>query len=142
MPITPYLTVKNAAVAIDFYKTAFGATELYRLDMGGAVGHAELKMDETVLMLSDEFPDMGVLSPETLGGSGVGLHMYVPDVDAAVERAVAAGAKVVRPVEDQFYGDRSGKLMDPFGHVWWLATHKEDLMPEEIQRRATALYGG
>ena len=139
--ITPYLTVRDAAAAIDFYKTAFGAEEIYRISTGGTIGHAELRIGKALLMLSDEFPDMGVLSPETRGGSPVALHLYVDDVDAFADKAVAAGAKILRPVEDQFYGDRSGKLEDPFGHIWWFATHKEDLTPEEIKRRATELYG-
>jgi PhnB protein len=141
MSFTPYLTVRNAAAAIDFYKAGFGATELYRIEQGGAVGHAELRIGDTLLMLSDEFPDMDILGPETRGGSAVCMHLYVENADAAVERAVAAGAKVLRPVEDQFYGDRGGKFVDPFGHVWWFATRKEDLTPEEIKRRATALFG-
>jgi PhnB protein len=141
MAFTPYLTVRNASAAIDFYKAAFGATEQYRIEHGGAVGHAELTIGGSMLMLSDEFPEMDVLGPETRGGSAVCLHLYVPDVDAVVARAVAAGAKILRPVEDQFYGDRGGKIVDPFGHVWWFATHKEDVSPEEIKRRAAALYG-
>ena len=139
--ITPYLTVKNAAAAIDFYTEAFGARELYRLGTNGVIGHAELMIGQAQIMLSDEFPEMDVLSPESRGGSPVCLHLYVEDVDAFVGKAVAAGAKVVRPVEDQFYGDRGGKLLDPFGHVWWFATHIEDVSPEEMQRRAAALYG-
>jgi PhnB protein len=141
MSFTPYLTVRNAAAAIEFYKAAFGATELYRIEMGDAIGHAELRIGDTLLMLSDEFPDRGILSPATLGGSGVCMYFYVPDADAAVERAVAAGAKILRPVEDQFYGDRGGQFVDPFGHLWWFATHKEDVTPEEVKRRAAALFG-
>jgi len=140
---TPYLTVKNAAAAIEFYKKAFGATELFRLGApDGRIGHAEVKIGEAVIMLSDEYPDMNVLGPETIGGSPVTIHLYVENVDAMAKSAVEAGAKVERPVEDQFYGDRGGKFTDPFGHRWWLATHKEDVSPEEMKKRAAALYGG
>ncbi len=140
---TPYLCVKGAAAAIEFYKKAFGATESMRLGMpGGKIGHAEIKIGKAPIMLADEFPEMSVVSPQTLGGSPVTIHLYVEDVDAIAGQAVAAGAKVLRPVEDQFYGDRAGKLEDPFGHVWWIATHKEDVSPEEMQKRATALFGG
>jgi PhnB protein len=140
---TPYITVKNAAGAIEFYKKAFGAIELMRIGApDGKIGHAEIKIGEAMIMLSDEYPDMDVLSPETIGGSPVTIHLYVEDVDAMAARAVEAGAKMVRPVEDQFYGDRGGKFTDPFGHHWWLATHKEDIAPEEMKKRAAALYGG
>lgn len=140
--VTPYLTIRNAAGAIDFYKKAFGATELMRMaDPSGKVGHAELKIGDSPIMLSDEFPEMDVRSPETIGGSPVAIMLYVEDVDTIARQAVAAGAKIVKPVEDQFYGDRAGKLLDPFGHVWWIATHKEDLSPAEIRKRAAALYG-
>jgi PhnB protein len=139
----PYLTVKNAAAAIDFYKQAFGATELVRMAApDGKIGHAEIKIGDAMLMLSDEYPEMNVLSPETIGGSPVVIHLYVENVDVTAGQAIAAGAKVVRPVEDQFYGDRAGKFTDPFGHHWWLATHKEDVAPEEMKKRAAALYGG
>jgi len=139
---TPYLTVRNAAAAIDYYKRAFGAQELYRLDdLSGRIGHAEIMVGEATIMLSDEFPEADVLSPETIGGSPVVLHLYVEDVDATVNRAVQAGASVLRPVADQFYGDRGGKLKDPFGHLWWIATHKEDVSPEEMKKRADALFG-
>jgi PhnB protein len=139
----PYLTVKNAAAAIDFYKQAFGATELMRMAApDGKIGHAEIKIGDAVVMLSDEHPEMNVLSPETIGGSPVVIHLYVENVDVTAGQAIAAGAKVVRPVEDQFYGDRAGKFTDPFGHHWWLATHKEDVAPEEMKKRAAALYGG
>ena len=139
----PYLTVKNAAAAIDFYKQAFGATELMRMAApDGKIGHAEIKIGDAILMLSDEYPEMNVLSPETIGGSPVVIHLYVENVDVTAGQAIAAGAKVVKPVEDQFYGDRAGKFTDPFGHHWWLATHKEDVAPEEIKKRAAALFGG
>ena len=137
---TPYLIVKGAARAIEFYKQAFGATELMRLEgPGGRVGHAEIKIGDSPIMLADEFPEMGAVSPQSPGGgSSVGLCLYVADVDARFDRAVAAGAKVRRPVKDQFYGDRSGTLEDPFGHVWTIATHTEDVPPEEINRRFEA----
>jgi PhnB protein len=123
--VTPYLTVKGAAEAIDFYKKAFGATELMRFDgPGGKVMHAELKIGDSPVMLGDEAPEMGALGPHSRGGSSVGLLIYVEDVDARFARAIAAGAKEVRPVKDQFYGDRSGTLTDPFGHQWTIATHK------------------
>lgn len=140
--VTPYLCVKDAARAIEFYKQAFGATErILMADPGGRIGHAEIKIGDALIMLADEFPEMGFLSPETTGGSPVMLHLYVKDVDAFFNQAVAAGAKAQRPVEDQFYGDRAGKLADPFGHVWYIATHKEDVSPEEMKRRAAALFG-
>jgi len=139
---TPYLCVRGAAAAIDFYTAVFGAIELYRMgDPGGGIGHAEMKLGEGIIMLSDEHPEMGVLSPQSIGGSPVSLLVYFEDVDAVAEKAVAAGAKFIRPLEDQFYGDRSAKLEDPFGHVWAIATHKEDVSPEEMQKRAAALYG-
>jgi PhnB protein len=137
--VTPYLIVKGAARALEFYKKAFNATELYRMEMpGGTVGHAEIQIGDSRIMLADEFPDMGARGPETLGGSPVGLCLYVEDVDAIFKQALAAGGKEERPVKDQFYGDRSGMLRDPFGHQWTIATHKEDLSPEEMQRRMAA----
>ncbi|MGH9836483.1 MAG: VOC family protein [Blastocatellia bacterium] len=140
--VTPYLCVKDAASAIEFYKHAFGATERMRMaDPGGRVGHAEIKIGDALIMLADEFPEMGFLSPQSTGGSPVMLHLYVEDVDAFFNQAVAAGAKAQRLVEDQFYGDRAGKLADPFGHVWYIATHKEDVPPEEMKKRAAALFG-
>ena len=141
--VTPYLYIRDAAAAIEFYKKAFGATELMTFaSPGGKVGHAEIKIGNSVVMLADEFPEMEVRSPQSLGGSPVGLLLYVEDVDAAVSRAVAAGAKVLRPVEDKFYGDRSGSVTDPFGHVWHIATHKEDVSLEEMERRAAAFHSG
>ena len=134
----PYLTVKDAARAIEFYKKAFGAVERGRLaDPSGKIGHAEITIGGSTIMLADEFPDYDAISPATLGGSPVKMHLYVDDVDAFAERAIAAGAKMVRPVEDQFYGDRSGQLADPFGYTWIVATHKEKLSLEEIQKRFT-----
>jgi PhnB protein len=138
---TPYLIVQNAAAAIEFYKRAFGATELMRLtDPRGKVGHAEIKIGDSPIMLADEMPEMGFRSPQSIGGAGVSLLLYVEDVDTRFRQATGAGAKVLRPVQDQFYGDRSGTLEDPFGHVWTLATHTEDVSMEEINRRAEALF--
>ena len=134
---TPYLIVKGAAAAIDFYKRAFGATEEMRMaDAQGRVGHAEIRIGDSVIMLADEQPAMGYRSPRSLGGSSVSILLYLDDVDEVFERAVNAGAKAQRPVADQFYGDRSGTLEDPFGHVWTVATHVEDVEPEEMKRRA------
>ena len=134
--ITPYLIVRNASKAIDFYKRAFGATEVMRLTgPGGTIGHAELRMGNSHVMLADEMPDMGHLGPESLKGTPVSFLLYFDDVDAQFDRALVAGATVKRPVENQFYGDRSGVLTDPFGHVWSLATHVEDVSPEEMDRR-------
>lgn len=134
---TPYLTIRNAAAAIDFYKHAFGATELFRMpDPSGKIGHAEIKIGDSPIMMSDEYPEMGARSPQTIGGVAGSICLYVDDVDTVFKRAIAAGAKQLRPVENQFYGDRSGKLEDPFGHVWMIGTHIEDVPPEEMQRRA------
>lgn len=133
---TPYLIVKGAAQAIDFYKRAFDATELFRMDgPEGRVGHAEIKIGDSVIMLADEAPDMGYRSPRSLGGAAVSTMLYVENVDDRFNRAVAAGAKVQRPLADQFYGDRSGTIEDPFGHVWTIATHVEDVAPAEMKRR-------
>lgn len=140
--VTPYLIVKDAAGAIEFYKKAFGATETARIvSPPGKVGHAEIRIGDSAIMLADEFPDMGARSPQSIGGSPVSILLYVEDVDAMVDRAVAAGAQVQRPIEDKFYGDRSGSIGDPFGHTWHIATRTEDLSPEEIQKRAAALFG-
>src|SRR5262245_34619398 len=137
---TPYLVLQNAAGAIEFYKKAFGATELMRLaSPDGKIGHAEIKIGDSPIMLADEFPDMGYRGPKALGGSPVSILLYVEDVDALFNQAVAAGATVKRPVKDEFYGDRSGNLEDPFGHVWTIATHKEDVSPEEIEKRFAAV---
>ena len=137
--ITPYLIIKGAAKAIDFYKKAFGAAEVLRLDCGNdQIMHAEIKIGDSMVMLADEFPDMGYKGPQAYGGSSVGLMIYVENVDARFNQAVAAGAKVTKPLQDQFYGDRSGTVTDPFGHVWTLATHKEDVPPDEIKRRFEA----
>jgi PhnB protein len=141
--VTPYLCVHDGAAAIEFYKQGFGATEKMRLpDPNGKIGHAEVKIGNALVMIADEFPEHGHISPKTLGGSTVKLHMYVEDVDAFFEKAVAAGAKVLIPVADQFYGDRSGRLEDPFGHIWLVSTHTEDVSPEEMQRRMEAYSQG
>ena len=140
--VTPYLIVSGASDAIAFYKKALGAQEVMRLaDPGGKVHHAEIKIGDSRIMMADEHPELQALSPKTVGGSPVSIHLYVADVDGAVERAVAAGAKLVRPVADQFYGDRVGGIEDPFGYRWFIATHKEDLTMDEIRRRAAAQRG-
>lgn len=138
--VTPYLIVHDAAGAIDFYKKAFGATELMRMPMpNGKIGHAEIKIGDSAIMLADECPEALARSPRALGGSTFGILIYVEDVDARFQRAVTAGAKVLRPVKDQFYGDRSGSLEDPYGHNWTIATHKEDLTAAEMDQRMAAL---
>lgn len=139
--ISPSLSIDGAAGAIDFYVEVFGATERMRFEDGGKIGHAELQIGDSVVMLADEYPDMGFLGPEKVGGSPVVLSVYVEDVDAVVERAKAKGATVTRPVEDRFYGDRSGQITDPFGHRWNVATHVEDVTPEEMDRRVEAMRG-
>lgn len=136
---TPYLIIKGASKALDFYKKAFGATELLRMPQpDGRIGHAEIKIGDSPIMLADEFPEMGARSPQALGGSPVSIMLYVDDVDSFSKQAVAAGMKVVRPVKDQFYGDRSGSFEDPFGHQWHISTHVEDVAPGELQKRAAA----
>jgi len=138
--VTPYLFVKGAASAIDYYKKVFGAQEIVRLNApNGLIGHAELRIGDSMVMLSDENPQWGNKSPQTLGGSATSLHVYVEDVDAVVQGALDAGAQLIRPVKDQFYGDRSGSLLDPFGHLWSVATHIEDVSPEEIKKRMIAV---
>ena len=140
--VTPYLICRNAEAAIEFYKKAFGAEELFRIGEPGMVGHAELKIGNAIIMMADEHPDMGAVSPEALGGTPVHLMIYVEDVDEFTAKAIEAGLEVLRPVSDQFYGDRSGQFRDPFGHTWAFATHKEDVSPEEMNARAAAMYGG
>lgn len=141
--ITPYLVIKNAAAAIDFYKAAFGAEEVMRMaDRSGRVQHAEVQIGDSRVMITDEWPEMGAKAPEAFGGSPVSLHLYVQDVDAMAARAASAGGKVLRPVQDQFYGDRAGTLTDPFGHTWHIATHIEDVSPDELRRRAEAMCKG
>jgi PhnB protein len=137
--VTPYLILNAAGDAIAFYKRAFGAIEVMRMDdPSGKVHHAEISIGGSRIMLADEHPEIEALSPKTIGGSPVSIHLYVEDVDGAVERVVAAGAKLVRPVADQFYGDRVGGIEDPFGYRWFIASHKEDLTMDEIRRRAAA----
>jgi PhnB protein len=137
--VTPYLIVSGAAKALDYYKKAFGAQELMRFDgPNGTIMHAEMQIGDARVMLADESPEMGHKSPQSLGGSGTGLMLYVDQVDKTFERAIAGGATVMKPVENQFYGDRSGSLTDPFGHVWTIATHVEDVAEDEMQRRMEA----
>jgi len=137
--VAPYLVVRDASGAIEFYKQAFGATEVMRLRMpDGRIGHAEIQIGDSRIMLSDEFPEYGYRGPEAFGGSPVAIHLFVEDVDALASKAIAGGAKVLQPVSDQFYGDRSGRLADPFGHSWIVSTHIEDVSPEEIARRTEA----
>ena len=139
--VTPYLCCRDAARAIEFYKKAFGATEIMRMGApDGKVGHAELQIGNSRVMIADEFPEMQFLSPASIGGTPITLHLYVEDVDAVVPRAVGAGAKVTRPVKDEFYGDRAGQVEDPFGYKWYVATHKEDLTMEEIEKRQKAAF--
>ena len=136
--VTPYLIIKGAADAIDFYKKAFGATELFRMDHEGKVGHAELKIGDSPIMLADESTEMGYKSPTTLGGTPVSIMIYVDDVDTIFKQAIGAGGEQQKAVQDQFYGDRSGTLKDPFGHVWHVATHVEDVSPQEMEKRMAA----
>jgi|SRR5882724_6274588 len=136
--VTPYLIIKGAADAIDFYKKAFGATELFRMEHEGKVGHAEIKIGDSPIMLADEHPGMGYVSPKTLGGTPVSLMIYVENVDTIYKQAIKSGGEEVKALQDQFYGDRSGTLKDPFGHVWTVATHKEDVTPEEMDKRIAA----
>lgn len=139
--VSPYLVVKNGVKLLEFYKAAFGAQELNRLVLpDGRLGHAEFRIGDSVIMMSDEFPEYGGKSPRTLGGTAVCIHLYVSNVDAVFKRALDTGARERKPVTDQFYGDRSGQLEDPSGHLWWVATHKEDLAPEELQRRVDAMF--
>jgi PhnB protein len=140
--LTPHLIVKGAGQAIEFYKKAFGAVEICRAPGpdGNTIMHAELKIGDSRLFLADEFPEMNCRGPQSIGGSPVAIHIYVEDVDAVFNQALAAGAQVVMPLEDAFWGDRYGKLTDPFGHQWSLATHKEDLPPEELSKRAQACF--
>ena len=135
--VTPYLCIDGAGAAIDFYRDVFGATERMRMPApDDTIGHAEVQIGDSVIMLSDEFPDMGMRGPRTLGGTPVTLSVYVDDVDTVFDRAVSAGATTLRPVEDQFYGDRSGQFEDPFGHRWSVASHIEDVPPDEMAKRA------
>jgi PhnB protein len=140
--VTPYLIVKDAAKALDFYKKAFNATELFRMQgEDGKIGHAEIKIGDSPVMLADEMPERGYKSPQSVGGTPVSLMIYVEDVDAIAKQAEGAGIKVKQPVKDQFYGDRSGNFEDPFGHIWTIATHIEDVAPEEMKRRIAKMTG-
>jgi PhnB protein len=137
--VTPYLIVKGASGALDFYKKAFGAEERVRMQgPDGKVGHAEIQIGNSCIMLADECPEMDARSPESIGGTPVSIMVYVQDVDSVVGQAVKAGAKLTRPVENQFYGDRAGAVVDPYGHKWHIATHVEDVSPEEMKKRAEA----
>lgn len=138
--ITPYLIIRGAAKALDFYQRAFKAVELFRmLAPDGRIGHAEIKIGDSIIMLADEHPEMGAKGPESCGGSPVRLMLYVENVDSIFAQAVEAGAMIERPLADQFYGDRTGGLTDPYGHIWYLATHIEDVSPEELDRRSKAI---
>ena len=138
--VTPYLLVEGAAAAIDFYTRVFGAKERMRMPgPDNKIGHAEIQIGNSMVMLADANPQMGHKSPKTLGGTPISLLLYVENADETVKRAVAAGGKVVRPVENQFYGDRMGGVEDPFGHLWYVATHVEDVSPEEMKRRMAAM---
>ena len=136
--VTPYLVIDGAAEALEYYKKAFGAVELFRMEHGGKIGHAEIKIGDSPIMLSDANPSDDYASPKALGGSPVGIMIYVEDCDTIFNQAIAAGGTERKALQDQFYGDRSGTLTDPYGHVWTVATHKEDLSPEEIDRRLAA----
>jgi uncharacterized glyoxalase superfamily protein PhnB len=140
---TPYLVCRRAGNAIDFYKSAFGAKEKFRMPgPDGSVAHAEIQIGDSVIMLGEEAIDRGAKSPETLGGSGTSVMLYVKDVDAFANKALAAGATVVMPLQDMFWGDRYGRIKDPFGHEWSIATHKEDVSPKEMAKRAQSAMGG
>ena len=142
--VTPHLVIRNAAEAIDFYKRAFGAEELERMSGpdGRSIMHARLRIGDSILMVCDEFPQFGVRGPQSLGGSPVTINLYVENADTVYQRAVAAGAQATMPLKDQFWGDRYGKLKDPYGHEWAVATHIEDVSAEECMRRAAAAFGG
>ena len=141
--LTPYLIVDGASAAIDFYCSVLGASERMRMPMpNGRIGHAELELGDSLLMLADENPDMNIRGPASIGGTPVSMHVYVEDADVAFARALEAGAKALRPVEDRFYGDRSGQFEDPFGHRWDVSTHVEDVPPEEMSKRAEAAMAG
>ena len=138
--VTPYLFVRTAALAMDFYKKVFGATELLRMPgSNGKIMHAEMRIGDSVIMLADENPQNGMMSPQTVGGFSMGMHVYVEKVDDVMQKAIAHGAKALHPVKDQFYGDRSGSILDPFGHMWSISTHVEDVTPEEIKQRLAAM---
>ena len=141
--ITPYLAIQGAAEALDFYKRAFGARELLRMPMpNGKLAHAEMRVGDSVVMMADESAEQDFLSPPARGGSSVTIHLYVRDVDSMFRKAVEAGARVVRDLQDQFYGDRTACVVDPFGHIWYLATHKEEVSKAEMKKRAAKAMGG
>jgi PhnB protein len=140
--LTPYLIIDGAADAMEYYKKAFGAVELFRMEHEGKIGHAEMKIGDSPFMLGDEHPAEGHRGPKSIGGSAVGLMIYVDDVDTIFKQAIDAGGTEVQALKDQFYGDRSGTLTDPFGHVWTVATHKEDIAPEEMEKRMAAAHHG
>lgn len=139
--VTAYLIIDGAAAAIDYYKKAFGAVELFRMEHAGKIGHAEIKIGDSPIMLADPQPDMGYRDPKSLGGTPVSLMIYLDDVDTTYKQAIANGGVELKALQDQFYGDRSGTLRDPFGHVWTIATHKEDVTPEEMDKRIKAAHG-
>jgi PhnB protein len=139
--VTPYLIIDGAAKAIDYYKKAFGASELFRMEHQGKIGHAEIKIGDSPVMLADEQPSMGYVGPKSVGGTPVSLMIYVEDVDKIYKQAIASGGVELKALQDQFYGDRSGTLKDPFGHIWTVATHKEDVTPEEMDKRMAAAHG-
>ena len=140
--VTPYLTVDDGNAALEFYKKAFGATEVVRMPMGDKIAHAEVRIGDSIVMFSDEWPERDALSPKTRGGCTAGLMIYLEDVDTAFQQAIEAGAKEERPVENQFYGDRSGTVIDPFGHKWTLSTHVEDVSEDEMRRRMEQFTSG
>lgn len=139
--VTPYLFIREAAKAIEFYKKVFSAKEAMRMEHGGKIGHAELKIGDAKVMLADECPEMKGYSPEHVGGTPVGIHLYVKNVDAVMDIAEKAGAKILRPAETMFYGDRCGTIEDPFGHRWFVSTHVEDVTPAQVRKRAVELFG-
>lgn len=139
--VTPYMVLSDAGKAIEFYKQAFGAEEVDRFEMKGRIGHAELRIGDSLLMMADEQPDCGALSPNSVGGSPVSMMLYVDDADAMVAQALRAGARELQPVEDQLWGDRSGCVADPFGYKWFVSTHQEDVPHDEIRRRMTEKFG-
>ncbi len=139
--VTPYLIVNNAAKAIEFYKKAFGAKQKMRMDHpGGRVAHAELQIGDTKIMLADECPEMHAMGPKNYGGSAITIHLYVKNVDAIIKKALSAHAKLIRPIQNMFYGDRAGTIEDPHGHVWYVATHVENVTPREMRKRAASLF--
>jgi PhnB protein len=140
--LTPYLIVEGAVDALEYYKKAFGAIELFRMPHGDKIGHAEMKIGDSPFMLADEMPEMGFKGPKAHGGTPVSLMIYVDDCDTIFKQAIDAGGTEMKPLQDQFYGDRSGTLTDPFGHVWTVSTHKEDVTPEEMDKRMAAMAAG